>query len=368
MTRRTVLFCVCIISLALIGSFGVAQGCMWFTLGAKDGSVVVGRTMEFGVPLKWQIVVAPRKMGFQSQAPNGQPGISWKTKYGYVGYYGAGPDGAVADGMNEAGLTTGALWFEHNTTYQEVKPGEESKSLNLSLMGPWILGNFATVEEVRKEVQNVVIYGAIVEELNMVPPVHLAVSDATGKTIVLEFEHGQLHVYDDYIGILTNAPNFPWHMTNLLQYVGMNNSNPTGGVLDSLKLVPTGHGAGMFGVPGDMTPPSRFVRLAIVVKSAERQPNVDKNLNLAQHIVNSFDISKGLVVEKGADGKITAAETTQFATFKDLTNRVMYQRTYDNLDVTKIDLKKVDFSGNKFKYMPLDPVPQKYLDITDQAK
>ena len=117
-----------------------------------------------------------------------------------------------------------------------------------------------------------------------------------------------------------------------------------------------------------MTPPSRFVRLAIVVKSAERQPNVDKTLNLAQHIVNSFDISKGLVVEKGADGKITAAETTQFATFKDLTNKVMYQRTYENLNVTKIDLKKVDFGGNKFKYMPLDPVPQKYFDITDQAK
>ena len=69
MTQRTVLFCVCIISLALIGSFGVAQGCMWFTLGAKDGSVLVGRTMEFGVPLKWQIVVAPRNMGFQEQSP-----------------------------------------------------------------------------------------------------------------------------------------------------------------------------------------------------------------------------------------------------------------------------------------------------------
>jgi len=185
---------------------------------------------------------------------------------------------------------------------------------------------------------------------------------------VLEFENGQLHIYDDQLGVLTNAPNFPWHMTNLRQYVGMNNSDPTGGVLDSLKLVPTGHGAGMFGVPGDITPPSRFVRLAIVVKCAEQQPNVEKNLNLAQHIVNSFDISRGLVVEKAADGKITAAETTEFATFKDLTNRVMYQRTYDNLDVTKIDLKKVDFSGNKFRYIPFNPPPQRYPDITDQAK
>ncbi len=124
----------------------------------------------------------------------------------------------------------------------------------------------------------------------------------------------------------------------------------------------------MFGVPGDMTPPSRFVRLALVVKSVERQPDVEKNLNLAQHIVNSFDISKGLIIEKARDGKVTNSETTQFATFKDLTNRVMYQRTYENLEVTKIDLKKLDFGGNKFNYIPFSPNPQTYSDITDQAQ
>lgn len=368
MTKRTVLFCVCLIGLTLTVWLGVAQGCMWFTLEARDNSVLVGRTMEFGIPLNWQVVVAPRNMEFHSQAPNGKPGISWKNKYGYVGYYGAGPEGAVADGMNEAGLTIGALWFEPNTKYQEVNPGEESRSLNLALMGPWILGNFANVDEVKHEVRNVLIYGDIIKELGMVPPLHIAVSDATAKTIVLEFEKGNLNIYDSPLGILTNAPNFPWHMTNLRQYIGMSASNRKDGVLNTLKLVPTGHGEGMIGVPGDMTPPSRFVRLAIVVKSAERQDDVEKNLNLAQHIINSFDISKGLIVERNSEGRITAAETTQFALFKDLTNKIIYQRTYENLNVTKIDLNKINFDGKKFKYIPLNPVPQKYLDITDQAK
>lgn len=35
---------------------------------------------------------------------------------------------------------------------------------------------------------------------------------------------------------------------------------------------------------------------------------------------------------------------------------------------TKIDLKKIDYSGDKFKYIPFNPGDQKYQDITDQAK
>jgi choloylglycine hydrolase len=368
MTKRLIAFSITLMSLALLTGPKVAPCCMWFTLAATDGSIMVSRTMEFGVPLNYKIVVSPRNMSFQSQAPNGKNGLGWKTRYGFVGYYGAGPEGAVADGMNEVGLTVGGLWFEPNTKYQEVKTGEESKALSLLLTGPWILGNFSSVDEVRRELRNVVIFGDFVKELGVVPPLHLAVSDATGKMIVIEFEDGKLNIYDAPLGILTNAPKFPWHMTNLRQYIGMTNATPARGVLDNEKLYPTGHGSGMFGVPGDMTPPSRFVRLALVAKSVERQPDVEKNLNLAQHIVNSFDISKGLIIEKASDGKVTNSETTQFATFKDLTNRIMYQRTYENLEVTKIDLKKLDFGGSKLKYIPFSPNPQKYTNITDQAQ
>ncbi len=131
MTKRLIGFSITLISLALLTGPKVAPCCMWFTLAATDGSIMVGRTMEFGVPLNYKIVVSPRNMSFQSQAPNGKTGLGWETRYGFVGYYGAGPAGAVADGMNEVGLTVGGLWFEPNTKYQEVKTGEEPKALSL---------------------------------------------------------------------------------------------------------------------------------------------------------------------------------------------------------------------------------------------
>lgn len=351
----------------LIGA-GASQACMWFTLSAEDGSWIVARTMEFGVPFKWQIVVSPRGMRFSSPAPNDKPGLAWKTKYGYVGYYSTGPEGAVSEGMNEKGLTFGALWFEPNTKYQEVSPGEEEKALSLSYLGPWVLGNFETVNEVRKELPNIKVFGELIKDLEMVPPLHFAIADPSGKTIVVEYEDGKLNIYDAPLGIMTNAPNYPWQLTNLRQYIGLSGSLNKAGILADMNLAPTGHGAGMIGLPGDITPPSRFVKLALYVKSAVKQPNPEKNLNLAQHIVNAFDIPLGIVFDKNREGKVINMEKTDFATYKDLTRRIMYQRLYDNMEITKIDLKKLDFGGDKFRYIPFNPGEQKYPDITDQAK
>ena len=346
-----------------------ADACMWFTLGATDGSWIVARTMEFGVPFKWQMVVAPRGMQFSSPAPNDKPGLAWKTKFGYVGYYSTGPEGAVSEGMNEKGLTFGALWFEPNTKYQDVAPGEEDKALALTYFGPWVLGNFESVAEVKSELEKIKVFGEVVKELEMVPPLHFAVTDHSGKTIVIEYEDGKANIYDAPLGIMTNAPNYKWQITNLRQYLGLSTSLNKNGILyTELSLIPTGHGVGMTGLPGDLTPPSRFLKLALYLNSVVKQPNPEKNLNLAQHIVNAFDIPLGIIVDKAADGRINGMERTDFATFKDVTNKVMYQRLYDNMEITRVDLRKIDFGAEKFKYISLNRGEQKYPDITDQAK
>lgn len=362
-----VLFFMVVVIVAMLG---VSNGnaCMWFTLGATDGSWIVARTMEFGVPFKWQMVVVPQGTRFSSPAPNDKPGHAWKTKHGYVGYYSIGPEGAVSEGMNEKGLTFGALWFEPNMTYQEVPTGDENQAVAITYFGPWVLGNFETVDEIRKAIANIRVYGEVVKGLDMIPPLHFAVTDATGKTIVIEFEEGKVNVYDAPLGIMTNAPNYPWHISNLRQYVNISGSLNKNGALSDLKLTPTGHGAGMIGLPGDITPPSRFVKLAVYVNSVIKQPNAEKNLNLAQHIVNAFDIPLGIVVDRGPEGKPVSMEKTDFATFKDVTNKVMYQRLYDNMEITKVDLRKIDFKSDRIKYIAFNPGDQKYSDITDQAK
>ncbi len=348
---------------------GVANStaCMSFRVIAKDQTITIGRTMEFGMDSGWKIAVAPRNIAFTSPAPGGKDGLAWQSKYGYVSVVGWGIDTMVVDGLNEKGLSFGALWYELDVQWQEVKPGEEKRALAQTMMGAWLLGNFATVDEVKKAIAEVKLFGHVVPALGMSPPGHGIIHDAQGKCIVVEVEEGRVHIYDNPLGILTNAPGFPWHVAHLRQFIGMTTENPKPLEMSGMKFMPTGHGAGMIGLPGDLTPPSRFIRLGITTHFADKAENADKNLNLCQHIVDSFAITKGLVTEKTADGKVLK-ETTQWASFRDLTNKVFYFKTYDNPDLRKIDLMKLDLTAKKVKFVNMDEGSQVIKDVTGSAQ
>jgi choloylglycine hydrolase len=346
-----------------------SYACMSFRVTAKDGNVMIGRTMEFGIDSHWKIAVVPRNIQFTSPAPGGKNGLTWKSKYGYVAVVGWDLDDMVVDGMNEAGLSFGALWYEPDVKYQNVPVGQEARALAETMVGPWILGNFATVDEVKLAMADVLMFGYVVPALGITPPGHLVIYDASGKSIVMEFdEGGKVRIYDNPLGILTNAPDFPWHIKHLRQYIGMSNENPRPREMSGVKLIPTGNGAGMIGLPGDLTPPSRFIRLGVTTYFADQAENGEKGLNLCQHIVNAFNIVSGLVVERSPQGEVMAKETTQWASFRDLTNKVFYFQTYENLDLRKIDLRKLDFSADKVRFMQMYGDPQSVKDVTNTAK
>lgn len=345
-----------------------SDACMSFQVTAKDRTVMIGRTMEFGVDSGWKIAVVPRNMQFISPAPGGKDGLTWKTKYGYVAVVGWGIDTMVSDGMNEAGLSFGGLWYEPDVQWQEVGPGEEGRALAETMFGPWVLANFATVDEVKQAVAGIKIFAYVVPELHMAPPAHCILYDASGKSVVLECTKGKIELYDNPLGILTNAPNFPWHLNYLRQFIGMSPENPKPRDMAGMKFIPTGHGAGLIGLPGDFTPPGRFVRLAVTTHFADQPENAAQALNVSQHIVNAFNITSGLIVEKSPEGKVVSNESTQFATFRDLTNKVFYFQTYDNLDLRKIDLKKMDFTGDKTKFIQMYGDMQSIKDVTNTAK
>ena len=63
----------------------------------------------------------------------------------------------------------------------------------------------------------------------------------------------------------------------------------------------------MFGIPGDYTPPSRFVRLAMFERFVNRQDDKEGNLNLCQQIINTFTIPFGIIVDQDAQGNVTAS-------------------------------------------------------------
>ncbi len=348
---------------------GIAGACTAFTVTAADGTRICTRTMEFGVDLHPGIVVVPRALAYASPALNGTNGVKWQNKYGFVGIDAFGDYRMVMDGMNEKGLSFSALWYEPDTRYQTVSTRERKKALSYELIGDWILGNFGSIREVVMALHKVRVYGVALPQMNnAVLPLHFIISDAAGGCIVVEYDNGVLHIYDNKPGIMTNAPNFPWQLNNLRLYAGM--TNTTQGRIDfaGLHQDTIGHGTGFTGLPGDYTPPSRFVRIAILTHFARQAKNAAEALNLSRHIIDNVDIVDGTIVDKNAQGKIIAGETTQWTVFKDLTDRVLYFYTYENPSLHMVDLKRLKFTGTKPLNIDMTGGRVIITDLTGQAR
>ena len=313
--------------------------CTDFQIKAEDGSVLVARTNEFSIPANSNIVFEPAGKSFLSKTPDGKKGLSWKSLYGFIALNGMGLDEKFIDGMNEAGLSVGMLLFV-DSKYETIDKESEGMALSNLDLCSWILGNFATVEELKKELPNIRVWLESIPEIGEPLPLHVSVHDATGKSIVIEFINGEKKVYDNPIGVMTNMPEFPWQVTNLRTFVNSNPFNPDAKNFSGITTGPFGQGSGWLGIPGDWTPPSRFVRIAYALNSASPVKDTREALNLAGHIINIVDIPLGVIKEKGKNGT-ALSEYTQWTVFKDLTNKIMYFKTYDNANLRFIDLKKL---------------------------
>lgn len=342
----------------------ITNACTDFRLTAKDGSILITRSMEFALDFKSNLRTSNRQRMFTTTAPDGKSTISWKANYGYVYLDGLGID-FVSDGMNEKGLSFEALYLPGLTDYQTIPADHYNQALPYFNMGDWILSNFENVDQVRTEIQKIYLYAEKVAAApDMIFPLHFSVYDTSGKGIVIEYIGGKLNIYDNQIGVLTNSPGYDWHLINLNNYVHLTPQNPSPVQESGITFMATGQGFGMIGMPGDISPPSRFVKIATLLRVALPGTDIQSTLNLAEHIINNVDIPYGLVREPNK-GNFTS-EFTQWVVFKDLTHKVFYYRTYNDLSLRAVSLSQINFAENAPRLkMPI--VQQRIIpDLTAQ--
>ena len=322
-----------------------AQACTGIRLIAADGSVVHARTLEFAVDLHSDVIVVPRGYARTGTAPDDKDGLEWKAKYASVGANALGLP-IIIDGVNEAGLAVGLFYFPTTAGYMPYSPADAGKAIAPWQLGSWLLDNFASVDEVKANIGAIVVPATVLEQWGFSPPVHAIVHDASGKSVVIEYVAGKLNVYDDPLGVLTNSPGFDWHMTNLRNYVNFSLDNVPPVQLGPVKLEPLGQGSGMLGLPGDFTPPSRFVRAVAFSQSVLQPKTGDEAVLEAFHVLNNFDIPKGAAREakKDSHGNILA-DYTLWTSASDLKAKRFYFRTYDDSQIRMVDLTKINLDA-----------------------
>lgn len=329
-----------------------AAACTEFILKAQDGSVIIGRSLEFGWNPGYQAVVHPRGEQCSTDAPGGKPGIKWTSKYGFLAFevFGCG-----VDGLNEAGLSVGALYLPGYTQYQdEAAAKHPAKALALLDLCAWVLGNFETAAQVKDAVQNVYVWGKPLKEAeNQVFPLHISVYDAQGNGMVIEYVKEGMRIYDHAeLGVLTNSPPFDWQRINIRNYLNIRAAEVEPVKLGGTELTPPGQGSGGQGMPGDWTSPSRLIRAWFMQRYAKPAENGVAGVNLAAHLLNAVDIPLGVI--RPTDNTFKDSDYTMWIAIKDLKNKVLYFRTYENLSLRAIDLTKLDMApGSKKKTMPI---------------
>lgn len=329
-----------------------ALACTSFRIGTSDGGTVYGRTMEFAFKLDSSAMVIPRDFKLATTGADGKPGMAWTGKYAAVGLNALGVT-ALVDGMNEKGLAGGILYFPDYAGYADPAKADPAKSLAPWDVLTWALTNFATVAEVKAALEGISIVGVVQPAMGIAPPVHYTLHDASGASVVIEPVDGVLKIYDNALGVMTNSPPFDWHLANLRNYVKLSPVNAPALEIGGQKFSPLGQGSGMLGVPGDTTPPSRFVRALGYTLAAEKKPSGIESVRLAEHILNNFDIPAGWIQQKQDGTAEEPLEYTQWSTVADLTNLQYYVKTYDDQVLRGIDLKSFDLDAKALVSTPL---------------
>lgn len=316
-----------------------AFACTGLMHKAKDGTVINGRTLEFAVPLEIGALVIPQGYAFKGTLPDGQPGLVYQAKYAAVGSNTFG-EPALMDGLNEAGLSVGAFYLPGYANYSTVTADNKSKGVSPAEYPNWLLTQFATVDEVKKHYNDAVIMATAPKGWNIVPPLHYIVYDKSGKSVVIEPINGKLIIHDNPIGVITNSPTFDWHMTNLGNYVNLSPVNASPVVVDGVKLQAFGSGSGLHGLPGDFTPPSRFVRAAVFSATAIPANTGSDAVLQVFHLLNQFDIPKGAVqMSKGSKAEY---DYTLVTSVKDPNKLQYFLRTYEDQTIKMVDLNSFD--------------------------
>ncbi len=340
-----------------------AHACTGITLKAKDGAVIYGRTMEWGsFDLESRVVIVPRGAKFTAQTPDQKPGKTWSAIYGVVGLDAVGKD-IIADGINEKGLTVGEFYHPGYAAYPEYDPALAGESISPLDVGLYLLSQCATVDQVRAEMAKIRVVPVAEPAIGIAPPMHYLVTEPGGKAMVIEFLKGGMKLFEAPLGVITNSPGYDCHETNLRNYVNLSPVAIPDKKIGDIDFKPLGGGSGMIGLPGDNTPPSRFVRAVAATQTARPTATGDETIYELFRILDNFNLPLGAAEGSGEAKTAGMRSSTIWTTGYDTKNLRMYYHTQNNRRVRMLDLAKIDFSKPGLVRMPLDK--QKVQDIED---
>lgn len=359
---------------ALMLQVPAVRACTALMITDTKGNVYSAKTMEYAAAMPFEMSYVPAGTKVVSVAPGNKPGLSFETKYPVLG---VSADAGVGNGINmmvESANNQGLSLSTNEMPGAQSPAGagsDAAKALAATDLALYLLGNFESVAEVKEALQR----GAVSVWLPQIPlvgdieaPFHYILFDKTGAGIVIEFLDGKMNVHDNPVGVVTNAPDFPWHLKNLNNYAQLNNVDKNTGQFGQLKVGAPDSGNALDNLPSSQISPGRFIKAAYYTQFVRKADSPEDAVITLGHIMNNFDrpydlsIDKGYSAEGGKPGT-TSSEVTLFTWMNDKSRNLYFLRTIDALNFAKFEIEKLAPIKSVVK-VPLAKINDASLDGT----
>lgn len=334
---------VAIVAAAFYLQGPAARACTALMITDTKGNGYSGKTMEYASQLPFEMTYVPAGTKVASIAPGRKPGLSFETKYPVLGVSANPGLGSSMNMMVEAANDQGLSLSSNEMPDSQSPTGagsEAAKALASTDLALYLLGNFKSVAEVKAALENGSVSVWLPEiplMANMVAPLHYILFDKSGQGIVIEYLDGRQNIHDNPVGVVTNAPDFPWHLKNLNNYAQLTNVDKDSGQFGKLKVGAPDSGNALANVPSSQISAGRFVKAAYYTQFVRKADSPSEAVITLAHILNNFDrphdlsIDTGYSAEGGTAGT-TSSEVTLFTWMNDKVRNLYFLRTIDAMN------------------------------------
>lgn len=300
-----------------------------------------GRNLDLEYSHDETVTVMPRRFPLHFRRAG-----TLKTHYAMIGMaYVVDGCPLYYDATNETGLSMAGLNFPDNAEYKPEMPDRDNVAPFEFI--PWLLGQCADLAQARVLLARINLVDLPFSQELPLAPLHWMISDRSGS-ITVECVRGGLWIYDNPVGVLTNNPPFDMMLFHLNNYMALSTREPVNHFSEKLDLTPYCRGMGALGLPGDLSSASRFVRAAFTRLNSVSGDSESESVSQFFHILGSVEQQRGCVrLDNGG------YELTVYTSCCNTDRGVYYYTTYENSQITGVDMHRENLEGGALVSYPL---------------
>lgn len=294
----------------------------------KEGCVI-GRTMDFEVPVNYNALYLPRNYNFCDDLM-GRPLYS---KYKMLGVCFNNKD-PLKDGVNEYGLAGVTNTFTAFNLYDNKVNPEKINISSLDYFN-YALANYKSVGELIEDLPNIHMSSKDYKGENVITPdFHFMFTDPSKRCIVVEPKKRELIYYENPYNVMTNSPGFKSHVKRLKRHLDLDNLEEFNSSKD---------------LPGGYDPFSRFIKAFYL-----NEMNV-KAVDSNEAFSNFYNIMSAMVMPEGfvRNKKYEETTYTRYTCGYDTSHKLLTVKAHSNPTVYQWGFEDIE-DGDKRQTFFLD--------------